>query len=217
VPRKSLSAFLLGAFAVIAVAHLVSLETGPSRLEWATKALLIPTLAAWAWTQRAPRLILVGLLLSAAGDITLQAANGGQTLFLVGMGFFAAAHVCYVTYFVRSGALATLRRRWWIPAAYIVVWLVLIVILWPDLGALQIPVAAYSLLLIATAITSAGLGPRTGLGGALFLVSDALLGAGKAGIDLFPHADLAIMATYIGAQYLIASGAVAHQAPSRSV
>jgi uncharacterized membrane protein YhhN len=204
-----LVAILLSGYWAIATAHLVSLETGPSWLEWVTKALLIPTLAVWAWKQRAPRLIIVGLLFSAAGDITLQAANGGQTLFLLGMGFFAAAHVCYVTYFVRSGALATLRRRWWIPAAYLVIWLVLVVVLWPDLGALQIPVAAYSLLLIATAITSAGVGLRTGLGGALFLVSDALLGAGKAGIDLFPHTDLAIMATYIGAQYLIASGAIA--------
>jgi uncharacterized membrane protein YhhN len=210
--RKSQPA-LLAAFAVIGVAHLVSLETGPSWLEWVTKALLIPTLAAWAWTQRAPRLVLIGLLFSAAGDITLQAANGGQPLFLVGMGFFAATHVCYVTYFVRSGALATLRRRWWIPVAYTLIWLVLIVVLWPDLGALQIPVAAYSLLLIATAITSAGLGLRTGAGGALFLASDALLGAGKAGIDLFPGSDVAIMATYIAAQYLIASGTIPARPP----
>ena len=133
-PRKSLSAILLAAFAVIAVAHLVSLETGPSWLEWVTKALLIPTLALWAWTRRAPGLIIVGLLFSAGGDITLQAADGGQTLFLVGMGLFAAAHVCYVTYFVRNKALATLRRKWWIPAAYTVIWLVLIVVLWPEIG-----------------------------------------------------------------------------------
>jgi uncharacterized membrane protein YhhN len=70
---------VLVTFFVIAAAHLVSLETGPSWLEWVTKALLMPTLALWALTRRAPALIIVGLLFSAGGDITLEAAAGGQT------------------------------------------------------------------------------------------------------------------------------------------
>jgi uncharacterized membrane protein YhhN len=196
---------ILAAFAVVAVAHLVSLAFDLTWLEWPTKALLMPTLAAWVWSWRGPGLLLAGLLLSACGDVALEAAAGGGTLFIVGMAFFASAHVCYVTLFVKRGAIAALKRRWPVPVAYALIWLVLIVVLWPGLGALQLPVAAYSLLLTATAVTSAGIGLRAGLGGALFLLSDALIAMRLAELPVLPWNDLWVMATYIAAQYLLAS------------
>ncbi len=194
----------LAAFAVVAAAHLVSLVTGPPWLELVTKALLIPTLAAWVLLRRGPRLVIAALAFSALGDIAL-AFDG---LFIVGMGFFAAAHVCYVTFFVRSGAAACLRRRWYIPVGYAAVWLALIALLWSELGSLQIPVAAYSLLLTGTAALSAGLGWRTGVGGALFFVSDGLIALRLAELPQPPMPSLWIMSTYIVAQYLLASGTV---------
>src|SRR5690606_21293885 len=98
-------------------------------------------------------------------------------LFLAGMGAFALAHACYVTCFVRSGALAALRRRWHLVLAYAIAFAGLIAWLWPDLGAMRIPVAGYALLLTATAVTAGGLGLRLGLGGALFFVSDVMIAA----------------------------------------
>ncbi|WP_432942654.1 hypothetical protein ACQPXM_37070 [Kribbella sp. CA-253562] len=41
----------------------------------------------------------------------------------------------------------------------------------------SVPVAAYSLMLTATAVTSAWSGGRSAAGGALFLASDSLIGA----------------------------------------
>jgi uncharacterized membrane protein YhhN len=194
----------LAAFAIVAAVHLVSLGTGPHWFELVTKALLIPSLAAWVLLRRGPRLVVAALLFSALGDIALEFDG----LFIVGMGFFAAAHICYVTFFLRSGAAARLRRRWYIPVGYAVVWAALIALLWSGLGALQIPVAAYSLLLTGTAALSAGLGWRTGVGGALFFVSDGLIALRLAEMPQPPMPSLWIMSTYILAQYLLASGTV---------
>jgi uncharacterized membrane protein YhhN len=195
---------MLVVYAVIAAAHLVSLAAGLTVLEWITKFALVPSLAAWVYTRRGPRVLLAALLLGAAGDIALQF----DALFILGMAFFAAGHVCYITFFVRSGALAKLRRRWAIPLGYAVAWAVLVAFLWPRLGGLQIPVTAYALLLTGTAATSAGLGPRTGLGGALFFISDGLIALRLADLPQPPGPSLWIMSTYILAQYLLASGAL---------
>jgi uncharacterized membrane protein YhhN len=199
--------YLLAGFVACAALHIVALITGATPLERATKALLMPLLAARVLSRDGRRLIAAALLLSAAGDIALQ-FNAGIGIFIAGMICFAAAHVCYVRFFIGSGVLPGLRRYWPIPVGYAVLWAALMTAIWPDLGALQAPTALYSLLLTATAVTSAGYGPRTGVGGALFLLSDAFLGLNMADMEL-PLSDVWVMVTYIAAQYLIASGAMA--------
>jgi uncharacterized membrane protein YhhN len=201
----------LAAFALIAAAHLASLAAGVTWLELVTKALLMPSLAAWVVMRGGPRLVVAALLLSALGDIALESDD----LFLGGMGFFALAHVCYIALFLRAGAAVCLRRRWYIPIGYAVVWAGFVAVLWPGLGALQIPVAAYSLLLTGTAVTSAGLGWRTGIGGGLFFVSDGLIALHLADLPQPPMPDVWVMTTYIVAQYLLASGAVDWSARQR--
>ncbi|MFF1868961.1 lysoplasmalogenase [Kitasatospora herbaricolor] len=197
---------LLTGFAATSVAHLGAILTHTPGLQHATKPALMPLLAAHslASTERAPKLLAPALMLSAGGDILLQA--GGDTAFLAGMGSFAAAHVCYVTMFVRRGALDDRRRTAVVAAAYAAAWAVMISQLWPGLGDLKIPVAVYSLLLTSTAVTSARLGWRTGLGGALFLLSDTLIATQLADWRELPGHQFWVMATYIVAQYLLASG-----------
>ena len=96
-------------------------------------------------------------------------------------------------------------------AAYATAWAGLVGQLWPDLGELKVPVAGYSLLLTSTAVTSAGLGWRTGLGGALFLLSDTLIATQLAKWRELPGHQFWIMATYVLAQYLLASGILRHE------
>lgn len=199
----------LVAFVVCSLAHLIALAAEITWLEWSTKALLMPTLAAWVWLNNGSRLIVAALLLSAGGDIALQFDS--ESVFILGMAFFAAAHVCFVGFFVRAGAVAAIRRRWFIAAGYGVVWAILVAALWPGLGDLRYPVAGYSLLLTANAIVSAGYRVRTGLGGALFLISDALIAFGLADLPRPPLPGMWVMATYIAAQYLLASGATLPQ------
>ncbi|GAA4872264.1 lysoplasmalogenase [Kitasatospora terrestris] len=206
---------LLGAFAATSVAHLGAIATGATALQHATKPALMPLLAAQTLAAKpgAPKLLAPALLAGAAGDVLLQV--GGDTAFLAGMGSFAAAHVCYVTMFVQRGALDERRRTLLTAAAYATAWATLISRLWPGLGGLQIPVAAYSLLLASTAVTSAGLGLRTGAGGALFLLSDTLIATRLAGWTPLPAQNFLIMATYIAAQYLLATGLTANAQKGR--
>ncbi|SOB80567.1 lysoplasmalogenase [Streptomyces sp. 1331.2] len=206
---------LLGGFAATSAAHLGSILSGASVLQNATKPALMPLLAAHSVAaartaeREAPKLLAPALLLSAGGDVLLQLKN--DPAFLAGMGSFAAAHVCYVTMFVQRGALTDRRRALVVAAAYATAWVGLVGRLWPDLGDLQVPVAGYSLLLTSTAVTSAGLGWRTGLGGALFLLSDTLIATKLAKWRELPGHQFWIMATYVLAQYLLTSGILAHE------
>ncbi|MFJ8621691.1 lysoplasmalogenase [Kitasatospora sp. NPDC093550] len=206
---------LLGGFAATSAAHLGSILSGAPVPQNATKPALMPLLAAHSVAaareagREAPKLLAPALLLSTGGDVLLQLKN--DPAFLAGMGSFAAAHVCYVTMFVQRGALTDRRRALVVAAAYATAWVVLVGRLWPDLGDLQVPVAGYSLLLTSTAVTSAGLGWRTGLGGALFLLSDTLIATKLAKWRELPGHQFWIMATYVLAQYLLASGILAHE------
>ncbi|MER5643885.1 lysoplasmalogenase [Streptosporangium sp. NPDC002524] len=200
----SLSRAVLVAFWVCCAVHLALGVAGAAPLDSVTKALLMPLLAAWVLARRGPRPLVAALLLSWGGDVALEVDG----LFLPGMTLFAAAHVCYVTYFVREGALGALRRRPAVPVAYAALWVVLILVLWPGLGDLRLPVAAYSLLLTATAVTAAGHGRWIGAGGALFLLSDTLIAFELAGLPRLPAHGFLIMATYLAGQYLLASGIV---------
>lgn len=194
----------LAAFWICSAVHLVLVAAEAVPLDSVTKALLMPLLAAWVVAERGPRLLVAALLLSWGGDVALEIDG----LFLAGMALFAGAHVCYVTYLVRHGALKALRRHPLIPVVYAALWAGTVLLLWPGLGDLRLPVAVYSLLLTATAATAAGLGPRLGVGGALFLLSDALIALGLADLPRPPMPGLLIMITYLAAQYLLASGII---------
>lgn len=196
---------MIPAYFVLSAIHLVAVGADITWLEWATKPVLMPLLALWLFTRNGPRLMIAGLLFSALGDVLLQFDD----LFIFGMAGFAAAHVCYVTYFVRNGASSALKRKWWIAIAYVAVWAALMAWLWSGLDALQIPVAAYSLLLFSTGAFSAAYGGRAALGGMLFVISDSLIAVRLAAEDTYtslPLGGVWIMATYLAAQYLLASG-----------
>lgn len=199
---------LLLAFAAVSVAHLLAIALHLTPLQYATKPLLMPLLAAWVWAldrPGTPRLLVPALLFGAGGDILLEV--GGTVAFLAGMGSFAVGHACYVTMFVQLGALADRRRALLAGGCYAVAWAVLIVLLWPGLDAgMRIPVAFYSLLLASTAVTSSQVNWRAGLGGALFLLSDTLIATDLAGWRHLPAHGFLIMLTYLAGQYLLTVG-----------
>lgn len=205
---------LLSAFAATSAAHLGAIATGTAALQHATKPALMPLLAGYvaARAEHAPKLLVPALAFSTGGDVLLQL--GSEAAFLAGMGSFAAAHICFVTMFVKLGALADRRRTVILALAYGAAWAVMISQLWPGLGELRLPVAVYSLLLASTAVSSAGLGWRTGLGGALFLLSDTLIATDLAEWQSLPGHGFWIMATYIAAQYLLAEGTIRATRPA---
>jgi uncharacterized membrane protein YhhN len=190
----------LAAYWGAAAIHVGAVAVDIKLLKQASKVTLMPLLLSWTRTQEdIPPLIQAALLASAAGDLLLE-----TDLQLAGMAAFAAAHACYLAvYLTKPG-----EKSWRVPAAYGALWAALIALLSKDLGSQRVPVAAYALLLTATAVASGWHNKRSGLGGALFLVSDALIAMRMAGRD-FPGRGVLVMSTYATGQYLLASGAKA--------
>ncbi|MGP8302701.1 lysoplasmalogenase [Streptomyces inhibens] len=196
---------LLGAFAVLAVVHLGALLGGVTAVAQLTKPALMPVLAGYVLARGGPRLLAGALLFGCGGDTFLQI--GGDTVFLVGMGSFAAGHVCYLLLFARHGAPYGRGRTAGAGAAYAVVLAATVALLWPDLPAdLRIPVAGYSLLLTAMAFGALRAGPWAAAGGLLFLLSDTLIASGIAQWPQLPAPQFWIMITYAGAQFALAAG-----------
>lgn len=173
----------------------------------ATTLLLI----AYAWprgraTPASRRWVLGGLVLSLAGDVALLWPREG---FLPGLVAFLLAHLCYLIAFTRARRLAAVAAPFF---GYAAVAAVVLAALWPGVPpALRLPVVAYVVALASMAAQAAVLW-RTGVprgavlavGGALFLVSDALLATNRFASAL-PAASLWVLATYWLAQAAIAT------------
>lgn len=185
-------------------AYLVALYLLPwPGLERVLKGLLMPALLLWvlaaAGRGAAPRWLVAGLVFATVGDIAIDIT------FVAGMLGFLVMQLCYIAGFVHAGAVRRIRVRWWPVLAYAVIWLAANLALGPQLGELRVPVAVYSLAICAMAALATGLNARVGIGAALFVVSDALIAAGEAGVDL-PLRSVLVMPTYLAAQWCIASG-----------
>lgn len=123
------------------------------------------------------------------------------------MGSFAVGHVCYLTLFGRGEGRGRAPAPLVTGAGYAVVLVVFLVLIWPDLPAdLRIPLTGYSLLLTAMAWRAGVFGPYAAAGGALFLLSDALIATGIAEWPQAPAPDFWVMLTYIAAQALLTLG-----------
>ncbi|GAA2930823.1 hypothetical protein GCM10020221_28290 [Streptomyces thioluteus] len=208
--------------------HLGALLTGATPVARATKPALMPLLAEYVLVRGGPPLLAVALLLGCAGDVLLQA--GGETAFLLGMGAFAAGHLCYLGLFARHGARHGARPTGrtgptaapgapgrsarpgapGVPAVgYAAAWAGTTALLWPGLPErLRPPVALYGLLLTAMAYGALRTGRRGAAGGALFLLSDTLIASGLAGWPQARTPQFWIMLTYLGAQALLADAVV---------
>jgi uncharacterized membrane protein YhhN len=186
------------AYWICAAIHVLAVSCDAKLLRWFTKAALMPSLATWVHAQGGPPLLLAAVLASGIGDVLME-----QKLLLPAMVAYAAAHACYVALFLTGDR----HRRWQVVAGYGALWVGVMALLWPGLGAYRAPVAAYALMLTATAATSLWYGGRSALGGALFLISDTLIGARLAGHD-FPLRGSAVMATYGAGQFHLAAGVV---------
>ena len=171
------------------------------------------------------RWVLVGLSLSWIGDVALLWPQQG---FLPGLLSFLLAHLAYLVAFTREQRVAV-----WVAARTAVRMLPFVVYaliaaavlwhLWPGVPpALRLPVLAYVLCLSAMAAQTGALalagGPRgrvLALGGALFMLSDALLATNKFAGPL-PLANLSILASYWAAQWCIASWLAAATTPAHA-
>jgi uncharacterized membrane protein YhhN len=202
--------FWLWAFAIAIAADLAAITFEADPFRWATKPALTFLLLCHLVISTPPglrpaRLLGLGLLFACAADIALLL--DGTPAFLVGMGLFGLMQITYLAVFIRLGVLPSLRSRWMVPGCYLAFWLGANAVLLPRLDFLAVPVAVYSLLLVAMAAAASALNRLAAVGGLLFVVSDLTLGLGVAGID-FPLQSQTVMATYAAAQLLLILGTI---------
>jgi uncharacterized membrane protein YhhN len=178
--------------------------------------LLVITVAALsllepAWNLTYTAGVVVGLFLSLSGDIALMFQS--PKAFLLGLGLFLLAHIAYTAVFALLGRFSA----WDVISVAILsaVGMGFYILLRPNLGQVQMPVAAYIVVIsvmvsrAAATLTSPVFSTRQALmiliGATLFYVSDAILAADRFWRPWkYHHIGLAF---YYGGQVLIASAA----------
>ncbi len=143
------------------------------------------------------RWVLAGLCLSAAGDLFLLATS--RRFFLAGLVAFLAAHLAYAVAFAPVASPSP-----WTAAAIAGATALALRWLWPRLGSMRLPVAAYCAAIGVMLWLALGVGRlEIGLGGLLFWLSDLLVAR-----DRFVRAEplnrLVGLPLYYAGQYLIA-------------
>ena len=197
-------------YAVVGAAHLVTLFVGGDAWSTPTKLAIMPALLLGfliALPQRRGSIAIlgsVGILISLAGDALLD--SPGDLGFLLGLGSFLLAHLVYLVLFL--GPLRE-RRITWPAGLYTGWWVLLLVLLAPHAGPSVVPVAAYGLVLAASATAALGANRMAMIGALVFLCSDTLLAFHLfyPGFE-FWQVDFTIMLLYISGQGLIILGAV---------
>lgn len=191
-----------------------------SYLYWGIKPCIMLSLGVYAWLRlgslnsRFAVALMLAILASLAGDVLLM---GGDAYFVGGLAAFLLAHVAYIYVFLRSHQNASepgmLRRRPWLALAFVAYGGLLVMVLWPSLGSLWLPVCVYALVITLMALAALNRWQRVPhrsftwvfLGALLFVVSDSLIALDKFSLEI-PWAHGWIMLTYMAAQYLIVMG-----------
>lgn len=205
---------LLAAYAVVAVGNVAGQLVDTELLDRFTKPLLVPLLLALLLsggrpTTRLGRATALGLVFCWLGDLALM---GGDDWFLVGLVGFLAGQVAYCTAFAATWARNPIRTRRVLAAPYAAWWVLLLVVLGPDLGGLVVPVAVYGAVLCSMAALALGVHRLTAVGALFFVASDSLLAATSLSDRLaFGGDDALVMATYVVGQLLITLGVLAAQ------
>jgi uncharacterized membrane protein YhhN len=189
-------------------------------LQFTTKPLLMPLLAAAliasgniAYNNR--KLLLAGIFFSWVGDILLMFDYRGANYFIAGLASFLCAHIMYIFYFLKAKGQqpSLLKKRPLLILAVLAYTLALIILLYPGLGSMRLPVLVYAgviaTMLLCCLHAFAQLPVRASklmvTGAVFFVLSDSLLAINRF-YQPYPLAGTLIMLTYCIAQFCIVKG-----------
>jgi uncharacterized membrane protein YhhN len=149
--------------------------------------------------------IIAGLVCSTAGDIFLMLPTDQ---FILGLVSFLIAHLFYISAFTYGSKI---RHAPWALIPFVIFGILIYVILFPYLGAMKLPVAAYILVILVMGWRAwerwSQTAERTALfafiGAVLFIISDSILALNRFR-EPFAVARALNLSTYFAAQCLIA-------------
>lgn len=204
--------------------HLYTLTGESVMLMVISKSLLMPALAVVYFVlckqfedHKLDWLIVLALVFSWGGDVALLKGHSDPQFFMMGLGSFLLAHVFYIVSFYRDMRRTTKtsmvvgRPHYALPI--LLVSFAFIYVLLPNLGALKIPVVAYTAVITTMVLTAINRWEKVSaasfwlvtLGAISFYCSDAMIAINKFHTP-FEHERLAIMSTYIIGQWAIVEG-----------
>jgi uncharacterized membrane protein YhhN len=167
-------------------------------------------------------IILAAVLFSFFGDSFLLYESSSAIYFILGLLSFLVAHVFYILAFRQNrfdadgDQLQTVQKaRMAFPVILAATGLV--VVLYPRLGELRLPVIVYAGVLMFMVLNALFRFQRTSLisfwlvfsGAVLFMLSDSILAINKF-LDPVSYAGPIIMASYLAGQFLIIRGLIMH-------
>ncbi|OJJ14761.1 hypothetical protein BKI52_41750 [marine bacterium AO1-C] len=165
------------------------------------------------------RFIILALIFSWLGDVSLMFIDKVAIFFVIGLGNFLIAHIFYVLAYHRAVTLSQTKgyiaqKPFWV-LPFLLVGVSLYMYLFPSLKELAVPVAIYATTIVLMGIFALNRKGTTStmsyqyifFGALIFIVSDACIAINKF-VTPLPQAGLIIMVTYITAQYLIVRGSI---------
>lgn len=212
-------------FLAAAAGEIISIISHVEGLHLICKPLIMVTLGVYYLSSVGGHrswVVLLAIIFSLGGDVALMFDSYDPVYFMVGLVSFLISHVFYILAYQQhrnndtSNALQGIQK---LRAAFPIVLAGtgLVVILYPTLGGLKIPVMVYALVLVVMVLNGLFRLGRTDtksfwlvfVGAMFFMVSDSLLAINKF-LNPIPSSGLLIMSTYMAAQFLIIEGLVEH-------
>jgi uncharacterized membrane protein YhhN len=210
-------------FVLASLGEVVSRLSALPLLHWICKPLIIVTLALYYYVGKGrSRWVLLAMLFAWLGDMALMFEASMPQFFIIGLLAFLAAHVFYIIAYRHhqvppaADALHGIQKiRLAFPV--ILAGTGLVVVLYPALGGLKVPVLIYATVLVLMVLRGLfryGHTTRRSFwlvftGALLFMISDSILALDKFLLSI-PFAGALIMATYALAQYGLVSGLLSH-------
>ena len=214
---------LIGIFILSAGINVLANIFGWDDFSFFSKPLIMLALIAFYWTESQQRSMIftLAMIMCWAGDVFLMFQSRHELYFMAGLGSFLLGHILYIISYQQhrwsegNGLLGPQKVRFSLPI--ILAGTGLVVILYPALGGLKVPVMVYALVITLMALQAL---LRYGFttvrsfvmifsGALLFMVSDSVLAFNKF-LSPVPFAGGIIMSTYCVAQLLIVLGTLQH-------
>lgn len=216
------------AYALALVGTIVAEAKGSHMLEYACKPALMFILSSWfffnsrRYGDRFTLMIQLGLFFSLIGDVALMFVHLDEFNFLIGLGAFLLAQICYTIAFVRNISEVGGTEGWVVSSLLsLVIVLFAILFSWelqPRLDEdLTVPVLSYVAVIAIMGIVASFRYMRTFprsfwlvlIGAFCFIGSDSLLATNRF-IRPLSWAQVVLMVLYGVAQFLITSGCLLH-------
>lgn len=208
-------------FLIIVAADIFAIAMDNQGLRWLTKVSIVPLLIGLLISSlslirsQVLKWVIAALIFSWVGDILLMLESRNSIFFILGLISFLIAHTCYIWFFQSVKKRERITTNGMLILPVFIYYLALIILLFPHLGSLKLPVLIYGAVITTMLVLALHMrlmtfkpaGTNMMTGAILFIISDSVLAINKF-YQSFEGAGIVIILTYAFAQLLIVLGVI---------